>query len=940
MIIQATTPLMRLRRSCILKSYQMKALLIAGASALVLAGAAGPVLAAEESSMVEELIVTAQKKAESIQDVPIAVSAFSQDALQKSRIDGGPNLVLAIPNVNFSKGNFNGYNFQIRGIGSKLVATSGDAATGIHLNNAPLIFNNLFETEFYDVERVEVLRGPQGTLYGRNATGGVINLISNKPSDRLEGLASAEYGNYNSIKLRGMINAPISDAFAVRLAGAYLKRDGFGKNIVTGNDADSRDMYGYRASVRFEPTDTFRAIVVYDKFHEDDSRSRIGKQFCSKDVGPANVGGVAFSAVPLIAQIQRGLFSQGCRATALDAPDVLGTVNSQATLGGLFGALGGFQTGDAYAGKMQSKDVRDIESTFDPIYRTDTDIVQLHLEWDVTDNLQLTSLTNQARTRLYSRQDYNRYTPSVNFNTTPNPVNALAAVGAAYPNAIYPTLFPGGVVRDPQNGAYNRFTTSDISGSSNKQFSQEFRLQSSFDGSWNFNVGALYLDFTAEADYYVMFNTGTAWYQVNNFLSTGNANCYASAPCVAIDPKSDPDRSGRNYFNNYTPYSIDSTSVFGELYWEMMEDFKWTLGLRWTKDEKEQKNYAVSLGVPGVGLLGPPPGTPPVLAVDFEEMTGRFGFDWQPELAFTDQSLIYAFYSRGYKAGGLNPACSQNCTGLSATFEPEFINSFEIGAKNTLLDGALQLNGTFFMYDYTGYQVSKIVNRTSINENIDAKVRGIELESIWNPIQPLRFNASIGWLDTEITGGSSIDTFDRTQGNPNLMIVKASNAANCVVSRATAATALTVSNNLSNPFALLQVCAGAFGPANDGVSVNLKGKELPNAPRFTVSLGAQYTLEMDNGWAAVARADYYHQTDSYARIYNSVPDRIEAWSNVNLTLSVANADNGWSVEAFVKNATDEEAITDTFLTDDSSGLFRNAFYTEPRTFGIGVSKTW
>jgi outer membrane receptor protein involved in Fe transport len=106
------------------------------------------------------------------------VSAFSQDALQKSRIDGGPNLVLAIPNVNFSKGNFTGYNFQIRGIGSKLVAGSGDAGTGIHLNNAPLISNNLFETEFYDVERVEVLRGPQGTLYGRNATGGVVKQLA------------------------------------------------------------------------------------------------------------------------------------------------------------------------------------------------------------------------------------------------------------------------------------------------------------------------------------------------------------------------------------------------------------------------------------------------------------------------------------------------------------------------------------------------------------------------------------------------------------------------------------------------------------------------------------------------------------------------------------------------------------------------------------------
>ena len=259
---------------------------------------ASSAFAAEEGATIEELVVTAQKKAESIQDVPIAVSAFSQDALQKSRIDGGPNLVLAIPNVNFSKGNFTGYNFQIRGIGSKLVAGSGDAGTGIHLNNAPLISNNLFETEFYDVERVEVLRGPQGTLYGRNATGGVVNLISNKPSDKLEGMARGEYGNYNSIKLRGMVNVPLSDAFAVRLAGAYLKRDGYGENTFTGNDADTRDMYGYRASVKFEPTDTFKAIVVYDKFHEDDSRSRIGKQFCSKDLGPANVNGVAYSAVP------------------------------------------------------------------------------------------------------------------------------------------------------------------------------------------------------------------------------------------------------------------------------------------------------------------------------------------------------------------------------------------------------------------------------------------------------------------------------------------------------------------------------------------------------------------------------------------------------------------------------------------------------------------
>jgi outer membrane receptor protein involved in Fe transport len=99
-------------------------------------------------------------------------------------------------------------------------------------------------------------------------------------------------------------------------------------------------------------------------------------------------------------------------------------------------------------------------------------------------------------------------------------------------------------------------------------------------------------------------------------------------------------------------------------------------------------------------------------------------------------------------------------------------------------------------------------------------------------------------------------------------------------------------------------------------------------------------MEFGNGWNAVVRGDYYTQTETFARIYNSAPDRIDSWKNVNLTFTVANKELGWSVDAFVKNATDEEAITDFYLTDDSSGLFRNAFFSEPRTYGIAVTKSW
>ncbi len=941
-----------------LNTLHLRSALVVGASAVALSSVASP---AWSQNVIQELVVTAQKREEALQDVPIAVSAFNQDTLEKAKIDGGPNLVIAVPNVNFSKGNFTGYNFQIRGIGSKLVAGSGDAGTGIHLNNAPLLSNNLFETEFYDVERVEVLRGPQGTLYGRNATGGVVNMITAKPIDEFEAMIRGEVGNYNTMKLRGMINVPLGDMFALRVAGSWLKRDGFGDNLVTGNDADDRDLFGTRTTLAFNPTDTFHAYFLWDHFDEDDNRSRIGKQFCTKDLGPANVGGLGYSAAAggLIGQIQRGLFSQGCSATSLYSAGALGTVNSQATLGGLFGALGGFQTGDAYAGKMQTTNVRDIESTFDPIYQSTTDIYQFNVDWDLTDELRLTWLTSYTDFDLYTRQDYNRYVPSNSFNTSPNPVNAFAAVpGYA---AIYAALFPGGVINDAQNKPFNRFTTSDISSAYTKGWSQEVRLQSAYDGPFNFNVGGIMVRYQATGDYYVMFNTGTGYYQINNLFSTGNPNCIGAAPCVSVDPNYEPNRVGRNYYDAYGPYDLRSHAFFGELYWQATDTLKFTGGLRYTVDDKEVENHQVNLGIPGVGIAGPIPGTPDILHVEFKETTGRIGFDWKPDLDFTDDTLIYAFFSRGYKAGGLNSPCSggQGVICGPPTFDPEFINAYEIGTKNTVLDGTMTLNLTAFYYDYQGYQVSKIVNRASTNENIDAKIKGVELETVWQPLQGLRLNAQIGWLDTEISSGSSIDTFNRTGGDPNLVLVKSSAASNCVVNMAAAQTALAVSNAINNPFALLGVCTpastagagtnigsgalavgtNAFGGlVSDGVPMSLEGKELPNAPHWTVSLGAQYTWEFGNDWSLTARGDYYKQTETFARIYNTEPDRIDDWQNVNLTLTLSNPVNGWEVGAYVKNATDEEAITDFYLTDDSSGLFRNAFYTEPRTYGVSLQK--
>src|SRR3546814_5949936 len=141
------------------------------------------------------------------------------------------DLQLTLPNVTFTKTNFTGASFTIRGIGDLCVGTTCDSATAIHLNGDPLFSTRLFETEFFDLERIEVLRGPQGTLFGRNATSGVVNVITAKPKlGTFEAAAEAEYGNYNSLKGKAMVNIPLGDTMGLRVAGIYLHRDGYTKN--------------------------------------------------------------------------------------------------------------------------------------------------------------------------------------------------------------------------------------------------------------------------------------------------------------------------------------------------------------------------------------------------------------------------------------------------------------------------------------------------------------------------------------------------------------------------------------------------------------------------------------------------------------------------------------------------------------------------------------
>ena len=1031
--------------------------------------ASGPAMPAT----VETVVVTAQKKSENIQNVPIAVTALSQAQLTERQIAGGPDLVKEVPNLTFSKTNFTGYNLEIRGIGTQAISVTTDPAVAVAFNGTPFIRNHFFEQEFFDLADVEVLRGPQGTLYGRNATAGVVNIKSALPTDEYEAMLSADMGNFSNRRLEAMVNIPIvGDRLGLRIAGEWTKRDGYSFNELTNAPIDGRDLWSGRVTLGWKPADNLQVHAVWEHFQENDDRMRTSKQLCKTAENPDTIDGIPVLGhyVGASAYDVRYYVSQGCEDTSLFSPNAYQVPNGYSLP---FASAIGFpdpairQEFDPYASTTQSRDLRVIESTLNPIYKAKNDTLELNVDYSVTPALTFTSQTGYNHDFLWSTEDYNR------FNTQPGmfELSAYANTQAWQLNSIIPDptglhlcegndMYAGsceglpigtpcnpsapgannscqltGAFCDPQLGCSDRLVAEDLSDERSWQFSQEFRLSSNFSGPLNFSLGGNILHYETVENYYVFINTLTSYTATGGGGSGGqtaqwipgvsdNSQCMrggyvlvnvfipqspTNGGCSYIDPNplTSLNNQGHNYFLSQNPYVLNSYALFGETYYNITSDLKLTGGLRWTDDRKHFIDIPSELVVPGYGY--------PVTGVvdqQWSEWTGRATADWTPKLDFTDQTLIYGSFSRGYKAGGANPPGAKLLTFIRGdlsnpihplTFKPEFIDAFELGSKNTLLDGALTVNGDIFYYNYQGYQISRIVDRTAINDNFKAHVEGAELESSWEPMAGLKLNFAGGYENARLAGGSqSIDLMDRTAGNPDWMVLKPfiTQASNCIVPIYVAAASLfngftqesdvcadaynrhvdplTSLPYVANPSTSLYFPPPASGLPNgplpawypgfdplagtpgdpytgqnydpltgrdvgpapnngEGFDKNLSGHQLPNAPHFTTSLSVEYTLPVSDDWAATLHTDFYWQSQSWARVFQDPIDKLHGYSNVNLALILTSA-NGWQVMGYVKNIFDTTAITGTFLNSDDSGLTTNVFLTDPRLFGVRVTK--
>jgi iron complex outermembrane recepter protein len=777
--------------------------LIAGASLLALVAepaaaqtAANASRDAENQPDSEVVIVTAERRETRLQETPLAVTSLSGAALKAQQIESPLDLQFSIPNTLIAASTA----VTIRGVGRALTGEQGVATYVNGVYTAPLLGN-----EFYDLQRIEVLRGPQGTLYGRNATAGLVNVQTRRAGEEFSAEGSIMVGNFNSRRFEAAVDVPLGPV-RQRFAGYKQDRDGFIKNLYTGNQIDGRDQYAVRSTTEFE-VGGVEVKLYASYFEEEDDRAFLTKSLCTSN---------------------RAL---GCSPASLTT----GAPDSRATVFHTFYAALGLlpaPTADFYAGAVNPTDLREVSVDVNPYYFASEKNITLNLSRDFG-ALKLAYVYANTRTQFRYQQDYDNVTTDVRLT---RPVTY--------------TLDGDNTITSDRIQIANRFD------SRGTMETHELSLASALQGALNFNVGLYWLDADTPSRQRV-FNSSLA--------ARGQAlGLPASVSVSDVDTISRPTKS---------------QAAFGQVYYQFTERAKLTLGARYTIDEVGSESRSVLLSNPAYVKR----------QTEFKVWTGRASFDYKIPVPFTDASLGYLSWSRGYKAGGFNPV---NATNPNPTFEPEFVDALELGLKNTLWGGRAQANVTLFQYDYQNLQLTQRIAASSVTTNSNADILGAEFEFFARLSDRLRIDANVSLLDTEVLGFSSVD------------------AANPAQSTAVAAPV---------------------------VVVNLSGNRLPYSPEWSYKLGAQYRMDGIGGWSALARLDYFQQDAFFAREYNTSNDRLPGWSQMNLKVSFSKPDVPLEIELFVKNLEDKDNITGLTVQDSLVGRFRNATIMDPRTFGIILS---
>lgn len=953
-------------------AFGIKAAVIAGSFLFLI----NPAAAQDEAvNSIEEVIVTSQRVEESLQDVPIAVTALTSEMLDDMQIESGSDLQMITPSLSFQGGDAGGGTFNIRGITNLAVSATSESGVEIHVNDLPVGSTTMQDGEFFDMERIEVLRGPQGTLYGKNSVGGAINLITARPvfGESL-GKVSVDTGSFDLLKTKVMVNIPLGDSLAMRIATSSVERDGDIKNIyskATMKYLNGRDSNAFRLSLAWQVNDSTDILFVHDTYEEDSSRHYVNNRYCKRDPSVA-VG--CTPGAPLVHELTHPM------ATYVENLAILTGILDYTPVTDMSGAPKGF---------WQSN------NRGNPRYIVDQDITQLIINHSINDNWDMT-LSHSRKDRLYDRtgvyesEEYDRlrfkdnpYFPGGNVPMSGYGANCTLEDGTfgSYGGCLTDTMnYPDGFDRQYNPAGKNEVT--------------EMRFQSNLNGNWNYLLGAIHTETSGLSVYDIAANglDALALFPpgvLTGGLPQGAVQLYA--PLYRTSSKA----------------ATRSSAIFGEIYYQANDRLKYTLGLRRTEDYKEQYGRSPFLSVVGFGSQGNgftalpgqsipefgqswyASGTPGDPETEYANNTGRFVVDY----VLNDNTLVYGSISKGFKGGGFNPALDPiKYPNTKQVFPSTELTAFEVGFKADFPEQGMRWNAAAYLYDAEDYQVTKIKNKTRLNEGIDVDMMGFESEFIWVPINAPQWqiNMGIAWEESEIASGEMIMNpanadLCLTSGCGNWHLMKNAADGEVFVVRKDVATviwnmwqgglwgplqalivpaefhgdrqtgeptpvsflpnvapghlpSLTASRDLYSQYMVSTACSIlGCNPADaikDGLLSDIGGNTLTH-PELSMNLGVQYTMITEN-YNVNFRLDAYKQDERYTTLFDLEWDKVPAWTEYNAMISITPAvsDPNWRIDIYGQNITDEQNIMHIGEATAPLGFNKSIWAREQSTYGV------
>ena len=718
-----------------------------------------PVVTAQQ---LEEIVVTAQRRVESLQDVPITINALSGEQLSESGIEYTTDLQFHVPGFVLSPNAQFGLPF-LRGVGTDQITVGLEGSVAVHSNGVylPRLVSSI--TDFYDIERIEVIKGPQGTLFGRNATGGVINISPRQPEEEFGGYVDFSAGNYETIRVSGAVNVPlVQDKAILRIAALGSFDDGYATNPYLSEDSEETDVVSFRSQLLLQVTDDLSIRLFGDYTKDESSR---GQSAQLQPVFASNLG-VVFGA-PLHTDIRT-------------------------------------QSGDA----LIQLDLED--------YGFGAEII-----WDLG-SMEFKSISS-----------YREYEQTWALDFDVSELNLIFSAPSERSESIL----------------------------------QEFQLASTNSGPLEWLVGAFLFFEEPEQDFRLLFGA-------------------APLGGTALAASGLYDRG----IADVTSVETEAYAVFGQFSYNLTEQWRATLGLRYSYEQKDVNYNFTLLNIPMPATAADLIANRPELGFSpfgdapqnsWSAFTPKFGIEY----AMSDNVLWFASATRGFKSGGFNSLLFGASTTLESVDE-EFIWSYEGGVKATVMNGRLRANAAFFYYDYSDLQQNVLTEEAiaagngfaNVRNVGDAEIWGMELELGLAATGNLFFDGQLAYLNTEIERLQAAD--------PN------------------------------NP-----------------VDVDQDGNDLPKAPEFSVSLGGEYHMPLEDLGSLILRMEYSYRDRIFYTLFNDPLAAADSHNIVNGRLTLNSRDDKWSAALYVRNLLDEDYEVGGFR----GGAFGNiAQFGRPRTYGINL----